>query len=465
MAKKRKKRKLRKPVKAVLYLSLGTIIQSVLPKQTLSTLFGSPVITVHAETNINQTVKTIATIKNDDLTDKKTLKNYVVNQYSAIKKEKLDEDKTTVLMDAPAVVTAPTISNVNFTVITEKEKKELPAAIRQAQMQSQLEVPQSLANKMNKASGDPVAGNGTAQQQNEIMSSDTETKTDNKSEPASPSKPTKLENDLSVSTDKPLVIDSSNNLVNLDNETKKDNSTTENGLNITLKTDYVLIDDGSMFNPADYIGKMTSKADGLPALKVDNPVDPTKSGEYTVTYTVVDSNGKTASAQLTVEIDLTEQVKQMQEERKKQNAETQLQKFVDETLGTHIDEDGFYNDQCWDLWAYFNRTRGLYGFDYSTQPYGYVNGIPLKYNRSGASTYYDYIQPNSNLQTGDWLFWDQGSSCPDSHVALLLGINEDGMYRCLTQTEGEGTTIKNIQPDIMAAFRLKPANDWSTFCK
>lgn len=464
MAKKRKRRKLRKPVKAVLYLSLGTALQSVFPKQALSTLFGSPVITVHAETNINQTVKTIATIKNDDLTDKKTLKNYVVNQYSVIKQEKLDEDETTVLMDAPTVVTAPTISNVNFTVITEKEKKELPAAIRQAQMQSQLEVPKDLANKMNKASGDPVAGNEPTQKK-EVKSSEIEAQTDNNSVSASQSKPTKLENDLSVSTDKPLVIDLSNNLVNLDNETKKDNSTTENGLNITLKTNYALIDDGSAFNPSDYIDKMTSKTDGLPALKVDNPVDPTKSGEYTVTYTVVDSNGKTASAQLTVEIDLTEQVKQMQEEQKKQNAETQLQKFVDETLGTHIDEDGFYNDQCWDLWAYFNRTRSLYGFDYSTQPYGYANGIPLKYNRSGASAYYDYIQPNYNLQEGDWLFWDKGSSCPDSHVALLLEINEDGTYKCLTQTEGEGTTIKNIQPDIMAAFRLKPANDWSTFTK
>lgn len=146
--------------------------------------------------------------------------------------------------------------------------------------------------------------------------------------------------------------------------------------------------------------------------------------------------------------------------QRKEDTAKNIQAFVDETTGKHIDEDGYYGDQCWDLWGYFNRVKGLTDFDESCSPYGYVYGIPLKYKTSGASKYYKYINSGESLKVGDWLFWNKGSSYKDSHVALLLGINEDGTLKCLTQSYGQGTRVLDLQPDIMAAFRLKNSYEW-----
>ena len=137
-----------------------------------------------------------------------------------------------------------------------------------------------------------------------------------------------------------------------------------------------------------------------------------------------------------------------------------IDEFVSETSGKHIDVDGYYGDQCWDLWGYFNKTKNLTDFDFSCSPYGYVYAIPNKYKKSGASYYYKYIEPGESLQAGDWLFWDRGSSYADSHVALLLGVNGDGTLKCLTQSKDQGTRVLDLQSDIMAAFRLKDAFQW-----
>ena len=76
------------------------------------------------------------------------------------------------------------------------------------------------------------------------------------------------------------------------------------------------------------------------------------------------------------------------------------------------------------------------------------------YDTSGASNYFDKIAPGQ-VQPGDWCFWNMGSSCPSSHVALLLEDNGEGTGKFLSQTYGEGTTITKIRLDIMGGFRLK----------
>lgn len=85
---------------------------------------------------------------------------------------------------------------------------------------------------------------------------------------------------------------------------------------------------------------------------------------------------------------------------------------------------------------------------------GYAYGVFLVYDTSGASNYFDKIEPDQ-VQPGDWCFWNMGSSCPLSHVALLLEDNGDGTGEFLSQTQGEGTTITTIRLDIMGGFRLK----------
>ena len=191
-------------------------------------------------------------------------------------------------------------------------------------------------------------------------------------------------------------------------------------------------------------------------MKIDNPVDRYRDGEYTVTYTATDLNGLSTEAVLKVTIDNSEIALQRRAAAKQKS----IDEFVAETSGKHIDVDGYYGDQCWDLWGYFNKTKNLTDFDFSCSPYGYVYAIPNKYKKSGASYYYKYIETGESLQAGDWLFWDKGSSYADSHVALLLGVNGDGTLKCLTQSKDQGTRVLDLQSDIMAAFRLKDAFQW-----
>ena len=225
---------------------------------------------------------------------------------------------------------------------------------------------------------------------------------------------------------------------------------------IELYTSQVTITDGSEFVPEDYLKTVSGSNGNLPMMKIDNPVDRYRDGEYTVTYTATDLNGLSTEAVLKVTIDNSEIALQRRTAAKQKS----IDEFVAETSGKHIDVDGSYGDQCWDLWGYFNKTKNLTDFDFSCSPYGYVYAIPNKYKKSGASYYYKYIEPGESLQAGDWLFWDKGSSYADSHVALLLGVNGDGTLKCLTQSKDQGTRVLDLQSDIMAAFRLKDAFQW-----
>ena len=485
---KKKRRRLKKPVKRALIVMASSLQLATITCASNAVMIKLGLIKAKAEVSTNETIKTIAKLQNADLSNKTVLKNYVVSEYASKNKTELDTDDTTVLISSPTVVTNPTINNVEFTVITKEEKEEAisqnietiqntpePVQEKEDASTKENEISETTNETETKLDSENVKQDDD---EKEAVSEETENKTvvENKIEnETKESSEAELASDgenkkeveslkllgetLDTDPNKSLNIKSTEDTADLDLESA--NESIENGLAITLKTNSVTISDGSAFVPENYVEKISGKNNTLPTLMIDNPVDSYTSGTYTVTYKIIDLDGSTLSTELTVTIENSDELTKL---RKELSAKA-IQQYVDATNGKHIDEDGYYGDQCWDLWGNFNRVMELTDFDDGCSPYGYVYGIPLKYKKSGASKYYTYINAGEQLEAGDWLFWNKGSSYSDSHVALLLGINEDGTLKCLTQSYGQGTRILDLQPDIMAAFRLKSAYGWWTTSK
>lgn len=479
---KKKKRRLKKPVKkALIVMASGLQLATITcVSNVLLTKYG--LINAKAEVSSTETIKTIAKLQNADLSNKTVLKNYVVSEYASKNNTEISTDDTTVLISSPTVVTNPTINNVEFKVITKEEKEQTisenietvqntPEPVQEREEVSPTTEPEnSVTNAESTTVNSTVEKTEEETDKKENLNAETvqkaeEEKTqaeeiiDKKGEETTNENILFLGESLDADPNKSLNIKSTENVADLDLESA--NESVENGLTLTLKTSNVTITDGSEFIPENYIEKISGKNNSLPTLTIDNPVDSYVSGTYTVTYKIVDLDGSSLSTELTVTIENSDELTKV----RKELTEKAIQHYVDETNGRHIDEDGYYGDQCWDLWGNFNRVKELTNFDDGCSPYGYVYGIPLKYKKSGASKYYTYINADEQLEVGDWLFWNKGSTYSDSHVALLLGINEDGTLKCLTQSYGQGTRVLDLQPDIMAAFRLKSAYGWWTMAK
>lgn len=259
-----------------------------------------------------------------------------------------------------------------------------------------------------------------------------------------------------VKTTEALPIGSSNEeTLDLDNVQEEDIE--NDSLVLVLKQKDVEITDGSQFKPEDYILKMHGRTNILPMLKVESNVKSDTDGDYTVTYNLVDIDGTSVTQTLNVKITLPETIRREQQQR----AMDDLNNYVSEHEGNSYDVDGAYNDQCWDLFAQYCEENEIGDkFDYGTQPYGYAYGVSLKYKKSGAYKYFDAVS-SEDIQPGDWLFWDRGSSCPLSHVALLIEKYDDGTGLCLSQTEGQGTRLVKIPLDVMDVnFRPKGKLAW-----
>lgn len=464
-------------------------------------LITSQVVPVHAETlNENFAMKTTAALQHKDLSNASTLKEYAVIDYNTKNDTQISKNDAKVVMKAPAVVTTPTIETVTFEVTdstqpeetsdntkkssesekkaeatAETEKKTETTAEKKAEeskkdsVQATDTVSEPVETAAPAASEVPAIQKSDTSEENKISGKSEEKKTDEKAEtssekedatdkqfdPAAQSAAASILPASVVIT--PLVDTESVDLDKLPAHEETDaNQSSVAAPKIELYTSQVTITDGSEFVPEDYLKTVSGSNGNLPMMKIDNPVDRYKDGEYTVTYTATDLNGLSTEAVLKVTIDNSEIALQRRTAAKQKS----IDEFVSETSGKHIDVDGYYGDQCWDLWGYFNKTKNLTDFDFSCSPYGYVYAIPNKYKKSGASYYYKYIEPGESLQAGDWLFWDKGSSYADSHVALLLGVNGDGTLKCLTQSKDQGTRVLDLQSDIMAAFRLKDAFQW-----
>lgn len=455
-------------------------------------LIASQVVPVHAETlNENFALKTTAALQHKDLSNASTLKEYAVIDYNTKNDTQISKSDAKVVMKAPAVVTAPTIETVTFEVSdstqpveetsdnaeksTETEKKTETSVEKESEetktdsVQTAETVSAPVETAAPAASEAPVSQKAATSEEDKTSeksetkntdekaeaSSEKEEATDKQFEAAAQSTAASILPESVVIT--PLSDTESIDLDEVPAHEETDaNQSSVAAPKIELYTSQVTITDGSEFVPEDYLKTVSGSNGNLPMMKIDNPVDRYRDGEYTVTYTATDLNGLSTEAVLKVTIDNSEIALQRRTAAKQKS----IDEFVAETSGKHIDVDGYYGDQCWDLWGYFNKTKNLTDFDFSCSPYGYVYAIPNKYKKSGASYYYKYIEPGESLQAGDWLFWDKGSSYADSHVALLLGVNGDGTLKCLTQSKDQGTRVLDLQSDIMAAFRLKDAFQW-----
>lgn len=454
-------------------------------------LITSQIVPVHAETlNENFALKTTAALQHKDLSNASTLKEYAVIDYNTKNDTQISKNDAKVVMKAPAVVTAPTIETVTFEVSDSTQPVEETSDNTEKSAETEKKTETPVEKKSEEAKTDnvqtaetvsepveaaPVASEAPVSQKADTSEED---KTSEKSEAKKTDEKAEASSEKEEATDKqfdpaaqsaaasilpesvvitPLSDTESIDLDELPAHEETDaNQSSVAAPKIELYTSQVTITDGSEFVPEDYLKTVSGSNGNLPMMKIDNPVDRYRDGEYTVTYTATDLNGLSTEAVLKVTIDNSEIALQKRTAAKQKS----IDEFVAETSGKHIDVDGYYGDQCWDLWGYFNKTKNLTDFDFSCSPYGYVYAIPNKYKKSGASYYYKYIEPGESLQAGDWLFWDKGSSYADSHVALLLGVNSDGTVKCLTQSKDQGTRVLDLQSDIMAAFRLKDAFQW-----
>ena len=443
-------------------------------------LITSQVVPVHAETlNENFALKTTAALQHKDLSNASTLKEYAVIDYNTKNDTQISKNDAKVVMKAPAVVTAPTIETVTFEVSDSTRPVEETSDNTEKSTETGKKTETSVEKKSEETKTDSVQ---TAETVSAPVSQKADTfeedNTSEKSETKKTDEKAEASSEKEEATDKQfeaaaqstaasilpesVVITplSDTESIDLDeapaHEETDANQSSVAAPKIELYTSQVTITDGSEFVPEDYLKTVSRSNGNLPMMKIDNPVDRYRDGEYTVTYTATDLNGLSTEAVLKVTIDNSEIALQRRTAAKQKS----IDEFVAETSGKHIDVDGYYGDQCWDLWGYFNKTKNLTDFDFSCSPYGYVYAIPNKYKKSGASYYYKYIEPGESLQAGDWLFWDKGSSYVDSHVALLLGVNSDGTVKCLTQSKDQGTRVLDLQSDIMAAFRLKDAFQW-----
>lgn len=479
-----KRRRLKKPIRialqkakrfgaTVLFCGFGT--SNVL----------SPV-NIYAEVNPIETTKVIAKLKNKDLMDAKTLKESIVSVYNSETDSSEQVETTTVVMSYPLVVSEPSVNNAVFEVIPEKKEEAVSqedtsenAVSNTAENTSEEIVAETLESVLPEATETPVATFLETNEENVVVA--TEISTNEVNEGSGEVEETKEENKNKITN--AVSLDDVQTLSTSTPETNASATETSSATNIEAKENQNAISDDSVvtateddkeedslirlvgtsimiqrnseFNATNYILSTGNSSDPFPVLKVASDVDTSNLGTYNVSYSVVDSKGNstTKSLQVTVtlsEADIAKSEQEIAEAIEKEKNAEKMEEFVNNTLGISWDLDG--NDAwCFDLWAKYVKDEGL-NFDYSCAPAGYAYNVFKKYETSGASKYFKKVSA-SEIQPGDWLFWDWGSSCPLSHVAMLVKNNGDGTGICLSQSHNTVTTLEEINLDVMGGFR------------
>lgn len=507
------RRRLKKPIRIALYKTLrftkALTVSSIAGFTVANVLVPS---TVMAEVNPVETAKTIATLKSGRSNDAKALKESLIETYAAKLDEDIDADNLTVVMTYPACVTAPTVENSKFEVVEKKTETISESSNDTTGSKTDTEV---TSNVSNTNTTDSTSSNKTPSESEESSSSEETAKSDSTlvdenidstdlSINATKSNQDEAQTSVSVSSSDTDSVKESDSEKEDSNNTQKDSAVEEKSSNQTnsdptiiensvdldeidtiedavvvsttddtvknvvdtsvvttqlqplnsKETDIKLTEQEvtlslyTVFAPSDYIKTLKAKDIPFPAFKVDGNVDTSTVGTYELKYTVIDSAGNSDSETLTVHV--IKDNDQLEAERKEKVKEA-TNAFIELTNGQAWDMDGYYGDQCWDLWAKYVISEGL-NFDYGCAPDGFADYVYKKYDWSGADKYFAKIS-KSNIQAGDWLFWDKGSSCPLSHVALLVKDNGDGTGLCLTQSKGQGTRLQNIELDVLGGFR------------
>lgn len=453
---------------------------------------------VQAQANPKEVINLIAKMKNNDLSKMKSLKSYVLDTYQTVNMiDDIDSEESKVLLVTPTVVTQPSVENSSIVIVpvatsetsskTEEVSEEAEASLKQSTNISEKEGDSqggssaspdaSESAETQKAS--ETSNSGTTLDASEKSEKAVEEKIENTTETTDNPKNKNVKEEVSETPEKSTTEDE--NVEEVPKESRGDDIVTTpvndfsvielvghgdeeetleeslDSMELLLKQDKVTIEDGSEFVAEDFIETIEGCGSILPTLKISGKVDSYTDGEYKVTYTLVGANGNTVSKDLTVVVKGNEEAKKAREEARQKA----INEFVEKYTGKHIDVDGYYGDQCWDLWGRFICDLGLYSkYDCGTGSYGYAYGVYLRYDKTNAKKYFEKIENVNELKEGDWLFWDKGSSCPDSHVALLLKNNGDGTGECLTQSYGEGTRVMTLKLDVMGGFRPIGSADW-----
>lgn len=493
------KKRLRKPVKKAL-----DIIGTAAVVCTSTVLFTKDTTTTVKALSPKQTANLIAGLQSRDMDDSQIVKKSVLETYKDIMGDELSED-TTVVMSYPAAVTTPTFTNSTFEIVSNDtivdntedgdvdvtnknitESSEEPPGNNQDSKVSTDESGDKAVNSSK--SGTSLIMSDATKKSNEALSSEISDNVDDKSKKNATTKEvadgtdsdkemvdggkdidenasaTKVDLDSISTLTEATDISTNSDTAKKDTENDDENESFV-GTYITLEKTSVTIQRESKFNALDYINITGAPNNPFPSLKTEGTVDEDKLGTYKITYTVVDLDGTKEIATLNVEVVKSDaDIKTEEEARKAKEAEekakaqiatnsTWAQAFANETIGKSWDIDG--NDPwCVDIWLKYVVDNGLTSFDYSCTPSGYAHSIYKKYDTSGASKYFDRIDA-ANVQAGDWLFWDTGSSCPLSHVALLLKNNGDGTGEVLTQSHNTTTRVLTLKLDVLGGFRRK----------
>lgn len=133
------------------------------------------------------------------------------------------------------------------------------------------------------------------------------------------------------------------------------------------------------------------------------------------------------------------------------------QAFIKAYNGKVIDYDGVYGAQCVDAFKFFCKWVNVPVLPTRT---GWADGY--WYNRIEYSAYVKFITNVNELKPGDWLFWAIGSSCPSSHVGMLVRYAEEEGYAYIfgeNQGGDGGFCIVKLKLDILGAFRFNALQD------
>lgn len=448
-----KKRRLKKPIRHALIKAYRFT-----KALTVSSVIGYGVsylaVPVQANYSPKEVTKAIATLKSKDLTDAKTLKETVIETYNAENETNLTIDEARVVMSYPAVVTSPTIENATFRV---EEKTD--------ELNQEITIVEGKETEKDEATKVEDSADNTSSDIEESITIPEETPdttvgpTENPDveEVAEPSvDQVKTDTTVNIDLDEIDTVDDvstdSKDAVQLKvealNVASQLQSTTTQTTDIKLTTTDVTLALYTRFDANDYIASVSAIDNPFPVYKTSGEVDTSKEGTYKLVYTVIDGTGTSDSETLTVNVVKNDEQLEAERLEKVKNA---TDEFIELTNGQAWDMDGAYGDQCWDLWAKYVISEGL-EFDYGCAPDGYADYVYKKYGWSGADKYFAKISKDE-IQAGDWLFWNKGSSYPDSHVALLVKDYGNGKGLCLTQSRGQGTRLLDLNLDVLGGFR------------
>ena len=124
--------------------------------------------------------------------------------------------------------------------------------------------------------------------------------------------------------------------------------------------------------------------------------------------------------------------------------------FYEDHIGKEYDIDNSYGPQCVDAFKLF--TLEEYGFCNYNCGNGWASGLWIYRKEKPYYPYFIEVDKN-NMQTGDWVFWNNGSKdCPDSHVAMYY----EGKFFSQNQNGHRYFTLADISLDgVLGVLRPK----------